>query len=334
VADTTREFELRQQLNLLQDEYQGVLDELIDGVLLSDQHGRILSSNRAARQLLGKEAEDLHGHCWQEFGIHIQRDSVEPQIAWCAGPAGKPFLAEFRLSLRKESGRLGSTLIIRDLTLIRKDRAELVELRERERAAVGQELHDDLGQMLTALSYVAEVLAGRLDKSPQLAEMARQISTLAKQSIAKTRAIARGLYPVVLERSGLVGALQDLASTTEEFFGVSCRVRAGQSRLDSRLSLHLFRIAQEAVTNAVKHANCRSIDIFLRSGGSRVWLEVADDGQGIYPASRLGLGLGMRSMRQHIELIEGDLEVESHPDSGTRIRCWAPHVEGEAPGAG
>lgn len=312
----------REENRGLEAELAVVLDRLADGVIVGDELGRIRSCNRSGLELLGRSWEELRGRCWQEFGIQVSLETSDPQISWYTASDGRSFLAEFRVIVRRDFGSLRSVLLIRDLGPFRRAHQELDELRERERAALGQELHDDLGQVLTALSFLAETLAGRLQDSPDQI-VAAQIAGLAKEAIGKTRALSRGLYPVVLDRGGLAEALQDLANSTEEFYGFSCHLRALPLDLNRRLALHLFRIAQEAITNAVKHSGGSSLEITLQADGRRVWMEICDDGQGI-PGENVPGGLGLRSMRQHAELMEGGLEIDSRPGEGTRVCCWSP----------
>lgn len=327
LSDTCSELRLNNQLQQVQQDLEALLEGSADGVIIGDSNCRVLEVNAVACQLLGCSREEIFGHFWHDFGLRLELSTDHPQVAWFHKQTGQSVMLECRQCVRRTGGRLRRLLILRDLSPFRQSRLELSELRERERAAVGQELHDDLGQQLTALSYLAEMVSSRLQNSSNdsTRDMANQIARLARQSIGKTRALARGLYPVVLERRGLAEALVDLATTTEEYFRFPCRVRARSLEVDRRLGLHLFRIAQEAVTNAAKHSRCRSLEISLQADNTRIWMEVRDDGKGLCAKEvAVRSGLGLRSMRQHADLMEGGLEVESWPGEGTSIYCWAP----------
>ena len=169
------------------------------------------------------------------------------------------------------------------------------------------------------------MLAGKLRTHPIQAvkELGEQVAALAKQSIGKMRALARGLYPTLLERSGLAGALNELCSDIQEFYRVQLVLRATPVRVNKNVALHLFRIAQEAITNAVKHAKAKRIEIDLEVRGESLIVSVRDNGVGM-PSKVSTRGIGLRSMRHHAELIEGRLEIESGAGVGTRIACEAP----------
>jgi signal transduction histidine kinase len=204
---------------------------------------------------------------------------------------------------------------------------EVLETTERERQRIGQDLHDSLGQQLTAASLAINGLITRLESAaPALAPQAENLGRQLRKSIAEVRVLSHGLAPVPLEDDGLMHALQELAETTSRSTGVRCAFECPQPvRVpDSTLASHLYRIAQEAVNNALKHAAPREIRIGLERHAERLVLEVDDDGEGLADALVSGDGIGHRVMRHRALLIGGTCEIGSSPAGGTRMACNIP----------
>jgi glucose-6-phosphate-specific signal transduction histidine kinase len=155
-------------------------------------------------------------------------------------------------------------------------------------------LHDSLGQTLTGLGMLATGLARHAPAAT--VERATQIGQLAQQAITQVRQLARGLFPLEIDANSLMPALRELASTTKTFHGIHVAVEGGDTTPigDSRVATELYRIAQEAVTNAVKHASASAITIAMRCDPGVVRLQVRDDGIGI--SGRKSDGLGLRIM--------------------------------------
>lgn len=210
-------------------------------------------------------------------------------------------------------------------------------IREAEQRRIGRDLHDGLSQQLTATMLVARLLEEKLmARSMDEAREARQIADLIQDSISLVQHLARGLHPVELSGRGLVGALQHLASSTERLSKIPCswRWESGEEPSDEVVATHLFRIAQEAVGNALRHARPGSIAIRLAAHGDALVLEVADDGVGLPPdASRSG-GLGMRTMRERACALGGVLEVAPVTPHGTRVTCSLRHAPSPPAGIG
>ena len=206
---------------------------------------------------------------------------------------------------------------------------EVLEASERERRRIGHELHDGLGQRLTAASLATNVLASTLHASasadaPRAEDIARQI----REAIAETRALSHGLAPVGLEAGGLMNALATLAETAKRSSSVRAifECSAPVAVPDAEQATHLFRIAQEAVNNALKHAAPGEIRIGLEQREKSLALEIEDDGNGLpepLPADR---GIGLRVMRHRADLLGGSLEIVPSPAGGTLVRCRCPLV--------
>jgi signal transduction histidine kinase len=208
----------------------------------------------------------------------------------------------------------------------RRAESELLRAIEYEQQRLGCDLHDSLGQKLTGLSLLAESLATSLRATlSDKAAVAGQIVGLAKDSVSQVRVLAKGLNPVGLNVGGLAASLTELAQTVEAHSGISCRCRfdEGSSVEEAAQAMHLYRIAQEAVNNAVRHSRAKHIWITLGNRGSTVSLEVGDDGVGMGGETQ-GRGMGMHTMKYRASAMNGTLEVYSKPNVGTVVRCAVP----------
>jgi PAS domain S-box-containing protein len=205
---------------------------------------------------------------------------------------------------------------------------QLLEITDREQARIGQDIHDGLCQHLVSLAFDANSLARELSsKRRAQAPIALRMAELADQAITETRQLARGLFPVRLESEGLPSALEELAKTTRERFKIRCRFRSqGTATVpSSTIATHLYRIAQEAVANAVKHSQAQRISIGLTAGDDQLWLKVEDDGKGMRPEKSKGAdGMGLHIMDYRARSIGGTLRVAARRRGGTQVFCCVP----------
>jgi signal transduction histidine kinase len=205
---------------------------------------------------------------------------------------------------------------------------ELLDAGERERQRLGRDLHDDLGQLLTGIGFLSSAAEQKLAaQSRPEARALLDIRGLVQEAIAKTRILSLGLTPVTLGEGGFVGALRELAVVTERVFKVPCALEYAEFlEVDDALAAtNLYRIAQEAVSNAVRHGSARHIVISLAMDGDTLRLSVRDDGRGFDGNHGTHEGLGLGIMRYRAELVGGMLEVESKAQ-GTTVACVAPGV--------
>ena len=212
-------------------------------------------------------------------------------------------------------------------------RHELIEVAARERNAVGRELHDGLCQHLSATALAAQVLADRLaSQGLPAAENARTIVSLMQEGITQSRQLASGLLlaPIAPERLAL--ELDELASTVSRQNGVTCRFEmSGEPRApDPATAAQMFRIAQEAVRNALKHAQAARITIVFAAGDHEVRLEVLDNGVGLPPREQRESGMGLEIMAHRARSIGGLFSAERVNGGGTRIACRLPVVDAHA----
>jgi signal transduction histidine kinase len=205
----------------------------------------------------------------------------------------------------------------------------VLEITERERRAIGHDLHDGLSQHLTGTALVAEALGARLaPHSPEDAAEMRKIVGLVEQGIEQTRRLAKGLLLAEIERDGLVTALHDLAATIRAQSRGACEFTCATTvRLDeSGTATHLFRIAEEATRNALRHGRPSRIDIDLRIDGPFLVLSVRDNGRGLPGPPARGQGLGLRIMAHRAAIIGAKLAIDAAPDGGTLVVCQLPHA--------
>lgn len=209
----------------------------------------------------------------------------------------------------------------------------LIQVSETQQKAIGRDLHDGLGQHLTSIAFFGAAVQQKLDaqKRPEATDVQRMVD-LVNQSIDKTRRVARGLYPVVLESQGLAAALEELADNTRSLKGVACVLAADPAVTvdDPVVAINLYRVAQEAIHNAIKHGKARQVWIELSCRGSNGCLSISDDGVGIDP-ERIGPspGLGMYSLRERASLLGGTLDIATNPQGGTTVAVIYPAERGK-----
>lgn len=202
---------------------------------------------------------------------------------------------------------------------------ELLGIVEHERQRIGQGLHDSIGQQLTGLAFMMEVLGEKLAGKTLVKEMvyAEKIKSRLGQAAEQTRSLAKGLAPVDLDRNGLASAIRELALSTEQLFNVSCTFKCGSavSINDVSIAMNLYRIAQEAITNAVKHGHAKNIRIGLTAEHSNLRLIVENDGLEFPAGASYNDGMGLRIMRYRAEVINSSLEVRKGDNGGTIVIC-------------
>jgi PAS domain S-box-containing protein len=217
-----------------------------------------------------------------------------------------------------------SRWFVRDITRRVELEGEILRMRDREQMRLGHDLHEDLCQQLVGISLLAETLAKSPgDDSSAFAAKAKEIAQLVKSAMSQTREMAAGLSPVPLEAEGLMEALKTLAARTKKVFHIDCHFQCEKPVLvsDHTVGNHLYRIALEAVGNALKHGKAQRIDIGLTANGKNVVLVVGDNGLGIPVTKSNHKGMGLRIMQYRIGVIGGSLLVQRNPNGGTTVVC-------------
>jgi signal transduction histidine kinase len=204
---------------------------------------------------------------------------------------------------------------------------ELLDISEREQRRIGHDLHDNFCQHLTSTAMAAQVLREKLNANaaPE-SEDAAKIVALAEEGIAMARELARGLSPVELEAEGLMAALQELAAGISKWSKVGCVFECESPVLVHRATVaeNFYRIAQEAVSNAIRHGKAQHIIIGLHEHTAGITLSIEDDGTGLPDDWKDGSGLGTRIMAHRAAIIGGALSVEPNPTGGTLVVCNLP----------
>lgn len=241
-----------------------------------------------------------------------------------------PMVVEKALAQIELKKRLEASEIQRE-----KLEARMLEVSERERQKIGHDLHDGLGQRLTAISLKCHALceqlkgasAGNAPNSSRTLDVAQQINTELRETITEIRRLARGLASVALDSNDLTTALQGLAESVTPGCGLQTTFSAIESIVveDMAVASHLYRIAQEALNNALKHSGGRSILIGLQRESGQLELSVADDGKGILRSSQAEPGMGLHIMQYRARLIGADLEVVPRRGGGTIVQCTLPY---------
>lgn len=263
---------------------------------------------------------------------HVEA-AVAESIAQC-----KPYFAHHRLLLPDGTERIvnsrayivagepGTAMrlvgTIQDITDRIELEREIIGAGERERERVGRDLHDGLGQTLTGISLSLKALANRLERGqPVPPEILRQLEKNMQEALSETRRAAHLLSP---RMAGLRAALDALARQFDQG-EIRCGVR-GEARHESHdpdLERHLYRIAQEALSNAARHSSARNVELRYRCDGKSIRLEVLDDGIGL-PKVDESEGIGFRNMRYRVHMINGTLDLADRPGGGTHIVCSCP----------
>jgi two-component system, NarL family, sensor histidine kinase NreB len=212
---------------------------------------------------------------------------------------------------------------------------QILDISEREQRRIGQDLHDGLGQHLTGIELMTQSLEQKLaGKSKAEAAQAAKIAQHVRDAIRQTRSLARGLSPVEMDANGLMSALQELVSNVQNMFRVQCVFRWDKPVLieENATATHLFRIAQEAVSNAIKHGKASRVEIALTAAAGQKTLEVKDNGVGIPRDVERSKGMGLRIMRYRAGVIGGSLTIQRGPHGGTILTCSLPqrHVTNRA----
>ncbi len=245
-------------------------------------------------------------------------------------------LLEDKVARRTASLRIANEDLHREIIERKRLETEILHISEREQQRIGQDIHDDLGQHLAGISLICDVLRQTLaSQNRPEAAAAAEITAMLKNALSLTRSLARGLHPVDYQAGGLISALDELTRRTSAMFRIDCRCHCpSEIDLDPTTATHLYRIAQEAVTNAVKHGKATEIDLVLTTNEENTVLTVNDNGQGIPVLGPNSKGMGLRIMHYRADLVGGKLTTTGRAGGGAEVSCVLPSPRTQLPKTG
>jgi PAS domain S-box-containing protein len=341
---------------------QGIVDSAMDAIISVDETQRITLFNRAAERIFGYETREVlgqpldmliparfhathraHVEAFGHTGVS-SRPMMAQRIVTALRKGGEEFPIDASIS-QNEIGRLRFfTVILRDVSLRERTRRELAQAREdlrelavtsrtareQENSRISRELHDELGQNLTSLKMdLAWLEANCPPDRPKFLEAIAGMRSVLDSTVAATRRISADLRPLMLDDLGLLAALEWLAEETARRHGyrVELSVDPASENLPEPLASQVYRIVQESLTNAGRHAAATRVTIRLQTIGQEVLLDVQDDGRGLRPDDLQKKGsFGLVGIRERAYMLAGSVEIRGEDGRGTGIRVRLPLV--------
>jgi PAS domain S-box-containing protein len=312
-----------------------LLNGSLDPALLVDPTGRVLAANDIVAKRLGRSLEELTGlniadlfppdvaAARQRTIERVVRDG-QP-IRWRDGHFGRHF-DSLVSPIRDPGGRVVAVAVYsRDVTEWHRLEQEVLNTSTAERQRLGHDLHDTVGQQLAGIRFLLSALADRAVRDrPEFASGLRRIESLVSDTIEQVRCISRGLSPVQMHRMGFAAALRELAGDAEQLYGIVCRadiMPETMADVDGTIAMQVYRIASEAVSNAIKHGRPTRVDIRVEVTNGTGTLEVKDDGAGLPRDWEQKPGMGVRIMRHRASVIGASVVVEPGVSGGTVVTC-------------
>jgi PAS domain S-box-containing protein len=339
-----RELELRQRAADATLRLAAIVESSEDAIISKGLDGTIVSWNAGAEHLYGYAPEEAIGRsitmlCPPEFRSEIVKDLERIR-------KGLPLAHFERPRIRKDGRRIdvslsvspirnaageviGAAAIARDITERQLLQREVLEIASREQRRIGQDLHDGIGQELTGLAMLAQRLVGLLARKalPEVVAATKIVDGL-EHTLGQVRALSKGLVPVEVDAEGLMVALAELAARTSEMNSITCAFACDPPvcMRDNQMATHVYRMTQEALTNAVKHGRATRIAVRLTAEGDQVILQITDNGKGFAYAHPETTGMGLRIMRYRAELIGAQLTIGPAEPRGTCVTCTLHHA--------
>jgi PAS domain S-box-containing protein len=359
-----RETQAQVALDESQARLSAVMDSAMDAIITVDERQRIVLFNQAAEatfrcsraEALGKPLDRfLPGRYRGTHAGHIthfgqtgvtNRRMGDATTLWALRADGEEFPIEASISQAIEGGQRLFTVILRDVTrrkeyedMLMRQRSELreisarvLEAREEEKTLLARELHDELGQLLTALKMDLAWLRERLPKErAELGAKASQMEAVLDSTMSSVRRISAELRPLMLDDLGLRDAIAWLTAEFTKHSGIRCSLQAPDEsalgNIDRPVATTIYRVLQESLTNIARHAKAANAWVILGAGGSWLQLEVEDDGKGIHDADlSRPRSLGLKGMRERVLYLGGSVEVGRAPRGGTRVLVRVPRL--------
>ena len=327
-----------------------IVETAVDAIVTIDERGIIESANAATerlfgysrREMLGKNVKLLMPEPFSAEHDRYLRNYLKSGRAKIIGIGrevtgmrkdGSAFPLHLSVSEVRLEGRRLFTGILHDLSGRRALEHQIIEASANEQRRIGQDLHDGLCQDLIGIAFQADFAARNVSAfSPDDGELVRQIAASVRNSATQARRLSHGLNPVDLAGGGLPVALEALSRRVTESFKIDCTFKWDhETEIDQEVvATHMFRIAQEAISNAIKHGNARRVELKLACESGRVTLGVRDNGKGFSAQLKVrraphsqdtSSGIGMHTMRYRANMIGAVLDINSRPGKGTLLKC-------------
>jgi PAS domain S-box-containing protein len=320
-----------------------------NGMIMTDPNGKIVLANVQAEKLFGYARDELLGQPVEVLVAERFRLS-HPQFrrAFLAAPGARPMGAGRDLHGRRKDGReipveiglnpirTGEGVFVLAAVIDVSERKSALEelhaltghlerVRDEERTRIAREIHDELGQALTALkldlAWMRKRIAKEWDREPAapLLEKAEEMAELIDSTVQTVRRVAAELRPGILDDFGLTAALEWQSQEFMKRTGIRCDLTLAEIDVGGQRAMALFRIIQEALTNVARHAGATEVGIRLQREGDELILEVRDNGQGFADQKHRPRSFGIQGMRERAILMGGTLEVVSRPGEGTTV---------------
>ena len=337
--DITKRKRAEMALRESEERYRAVVETAADGFWMLDGEGRILATNNAYARRSGYSPEQLLSMGVADVEADEDAATVRRRMDQIRHLGSETFATHHRTrngtvwpvevhaSYWESAGEYYFAFLHDMSERMALERA-IIEASTAEQERIGRDIHDGLGQTLTGLSMLAKVQEVHLRQAgeEQTADAVGVLQKHIRAALDQARAMARGLRPVDVAPDGLAYALANLASQVTTTGGVDCRY-LGLPHLAVEgevVAMHLFRIAQEAAQNALKHAQATRIEFDLRRAPEGLLLTVRDDGRGMDPDAEHGDGMGLKIMRYRANILGGRLAIGPDPHRGTIVRCVVP----------
>ena len=339
VNDITERKALERRLHDSEQHLRAIVSTAADGILTVDYQGIVHDFNPAAEHMFGRPAAAVINHDVRLILPPSCRDCADYPACFRTGRCLRPSSQPQELTGCREDGTLFPmeitvreidllglyVVLVRDVSERKALEREIIDASTLEQERIGRDIHDGIGQQLTALAMLAGSIERRLTAAQRVDEATELNKLVAhlQETLAEARALARGLSPVEIDPEGLAEALSELAAQVRDASGVDCRFEAASpvKVADKILAVHLYRIAQEAVHNALRHGRPHTIEVRLGKDDHGLVLSVLDDGSGIRPGEDRRGRLGLHIMRYRAGIIGGRLSIEPAAGGGTLVRC-------------
>lgn len=333
------QFLIEQKLRESEARARSILNTTVDAIITIDDRGHIRTFNKAAENLFQYKSSEVTGknvkmlmpqpyRSEHDEYIDNYHQTHQKKIIGIGREVtgkrkdGSTFPMYLAVSEVNANGQRLYTGIVRNITETRRLEQEVLRISEHERHRIGQDLHDGLGQMLTGITLINKNIASSLeDEKHPLTNEVKEITSLVKEADEYARNLSRNLIPVELDNNGLIAAIERLAKNAEKLFSIECRIEnpINLHFKDPTSLTHLYRIVQEATSNAVKHGNASKVLISMNSEETKLIVRIEDNGSGFSGDWDKQKGLGVRIMKFRSRLIGANLEISSSRFGGAAI---------------